>query len=324
MSRDDDDEIGYGKPPRYTQFRKGKSGNPNGRPRKQKAAAVLQSTEYDDMVREVSAEKLLVKRGGKTQKISASEAVLLRQRQDALAGSVTAQREHLRAKERVDERDALRAQAAEEERVVREALEAEDALNRYNYLVSLHAEQLKVYELAEAAGMDPSPRYPHPDDFVFDHRNQEATIIGPWDEEDARHFMKLAKQRDYHLIDHLILSRQRPRGSRFQLWLAAFNMNNFNLMLPRHQQLADEGLNDMLTILLRLPMADLRDWRRDLDLWLKLNPQPQPGKKARKETYKFVNALMNPMLKDIGFLSLAQLDRHYEEEEAKAGQVAVP
>jgi hypothetical protein len=32
-SASDDYEIGYGKPPRHTQFRKGQSGNPGGRPR---------------------------------------------------------------------------------------------------------------------------------------------------------------------------------------------------------------------------------------------------------------------------------------------------
>lgn len=29
---DDDDDVGYGKPPKHTQFKKGKSGNPKGRP----------------------------------------------------------------------------------------------------------------------------------------------------------------------------------------------------------------------------------------------------------------------------------------------------
>ncbi len=28
-----DDEVGYGKPPRHTRFKKGQSGNPSGRPR---------------------------------------------------------------------------------------------------------------------------------------------------------------------------------------------------------------------------------------------------------------------------------------------------
>lgn len=31
---DDDDEVGYGKPPKKNQFKKGQSGNPHGRPKK--------------------------------------------------------------------------------------------------------------------------------------------------------------------------------------------------------------------------------------------------------------------------------------------------
>ena len=33
MSKDKDYEVGYGKPPRHTRFKKGQSGNPKGRPK---------------------------------------------------------------------------------------------------------------------------------------------------------------------------------------------------------------------------------------------------------------------------------------------------
>ncbi len=39
----DDDEVGYGKPPKASRFRKGQSGNPGGRPRQQKPADDLRS-----------------------------------------------------------------------------------------------------------------------------------------------------------------------------------------------------------------------------------------------------------------------------------------
>src|SRR5947209_656201 len=35
MSDEDEYEVGYGKPPKDTQFRKGQSGNPKGRPKKE-------------------------------------------------------------------------------------------------------------------------------------------------------------------------------------------------------------------------------------------------------------------------------------------------
>lgn len=38
---EDDDEVGYGKPPKKNQFKKGKSGNPKGRPKKKKSRTEL-------------------------------------------------------------------------------------------------------------------------------------------------------------------------------------------------------------------------------------------------------------------------------------------
>ena len=39
--RDDRYEVGYRKPPRNTQFKKGSSGNPSGRPRDSKSATTI-------------------------------------------------------------------------------------------------------------------------------------------------------------------------------------------------------------------------------------------------------------------------------------------
>ena len=50
LAEDDDDEsgnsvfnVGYGKPPRHSQFKPGQSGNPKGRPRKRKPATPMES-----------------------------------------------------------------------------------------------------------------------------------------------------------------------------------------------------------------------------------------------------------------------------------------
>ena len=39
-TNDDDGAVGYGRPPRYSQFQKGRSGNPHGRPRKKASADI--------------------------------------------------------------------------------------------------------------------------------------------------------------------------------------------------------------------------------------------------------------------------------------------
>lgn len=51
MSKDDDDEVGYGKPPVKNQFKKGQSGNPNGRPKKKDKSYFDKFS--DEMLKEV-------------------------------------------------------------------------------------------------------------------------------------------------------------------------------------------------------------------------------------------------------------------------------
>jgi len=69
MSRDSgrDYEVGYGKPPRNTQFKKGQSGNPRGRPSGSKNLATLISVALNEPV-------IVVENGGR-RKITKREAI---------------------------------------------------------------------------------------------------------------------------------------------------------------------------------------------------------------------------------------------------------
>jgi len=64
MSKDDD--VGYGKPPKASQFKPGKSGNPKGRPPKSKNAATLRKEAFNA--------KVLVTENGKPKRMSKREA----------------------------------------------------------------------------------------------------------------------------------------------------------------------------------------------------------------------------------------------------------
>jgi hypothetical protein len=70
MSRNNghDYEVGYGKPPRNTQFKKGQSGNPRGRPPGSKNLATLVSVALNEPV-------IVVENGGR-KKITKREAII--------------------------------------------------------------------------------------------------------------------------------------------------------------------------------------------------------------------------------------------------------
>jgi hypothetical protein len=71
-------EVGYKKPPRNTQFRKGKSGNPAGRP---KRAVNVQASLHKTLT-----EPVQVRINGKLKKMSTWDAFLMNQKTEMLKG----------------------------------------------------------------------------------------------------------------------------------------------------------------------------------------------------------------------------------------------
>ena len=80
-----DKPIGYGNPPDHTKFQPGKSGNPNGRPKRSKPDIDIQYLFLDELLREVP---LLVE--GKQAKMPAIQIIARRFVNDAMKGSVKA------------------------------------------------------------------------------------------------------------------------------------------------------------------------------------------------------------------------------------------
>ena len=93
----DDYEVGYGKPPKDSQFKPGQSGNPNGRP---KGARNLKTE-----IREVMQSTVTVTQDGKRKKISTRKAVVLRLTEKALSGNVQATRVLIDLMKTYDEED---------------------------------------------------------------------------------------------------------------------------------------------------------------------------------------------------------------------------
>jgi hypothetical protein len=82
-------EVGYRKPPRHTQFQKGQSGNPGGRPRRSPAGRLDELALYE------AYRTTVVMEDGHAMPMPAIQAVLRRQLQSAADGNVRAQRDIL-------------------------------------------------------------------------------------------------------------------------------------------------------------------------------------------------------------------------------------
>jgi hypothetical protein len=75
----DDNDVGYGKPPRANQFKPGQSGNPKGRLKGAKSEATI--------LHELLQQKIDLNHRGKTRKITILEAILRRIAEDSLKGN---------------------------------------------------------------------------------------------------------------------------------------------------------------------------------------------------------------------------------------------
>jgi len=98
--RKKDYEVGYGKPPKHGQFKKGQSGNPKGRPKGSKSLRTRLLEELD--------RKIIVSEGGERRLVSKKHAIILRIVDAALKGD----RHAIRMIAAADQAEALLAEAA--------------------------------------------------------------------------------------------------------------------------------------------------------------------------------------------------------------------
>lgn len=74
-----DYEVGYGRPPKKSQFKPGQSGNPRGRPKRKKTVGELVEREF--------ARKVAITEGGAEKRVTKLELLIRRLTNDAIKGS---------------------------------------------------------------------------------------------------------------------------------------------------------------------------------------------------------------------------------------------
>ncbi|MGN3973662.1 DUF5681 domain-containing protein [Tsuneonella sp. SYSU-LHT278] len=85
------EDVGYGRPPTATRFRRGQSGNPRGRPRNRK-----REIPHDAIL----GQMVTIREDGRERRVTAAEAFLLQLTQKGLAGDSAAARSSLEAIEK--------------------------------------------------------------------------------------------------------------------------------------------------------------------------------------------------------------------------------
>ena len=83
-SNSEKQNVGQGNPPKHTQYKKGQSGNPRGRPPKHKSVS---DTSLKDTIYDILSESVNVNIGGKKTKMTMREAVVRKSAEKAMQGN---------------------------------------------------------------------------------------------------------------------------------------------------------------------------------------------------------------------------------------------
>src|SRR6266576_522087 len=163
----------YRKPPVAHQFKKGTSGNPNGRPRKRAVqpgfgalggviADRLCGMALDEAIRPVT-----VREGDRVSEIPAMRALIRTMFRAAAQGDTKAGRQLL---EVIARAESGRTGAA---------------LEILECAVQYKEKYAPIFEKHEREGLDPLDIFPHPDDVIINETTGEVTIEGPISKEQA-------------------------------------------------------------------------------------------------------------------------------------------
>ena len=116
MVSNEDYEVGYGKPPTKHRFKKGKSGNPRGRPRKTK--------DFRKLADQVLDQPVVILEGGKRVTVTIRQAIVKQLAHDALKGNARARQELIKLAGNYQDPDTFEVDAQDEallERYIQQA-----------------------------------------------------------------------------------------------------------------------------------------------------------------------------------------------------------
>ena len=180
--------VGYKRPPEESQFKKGQSGNPGGRPKKKDKE---KSSDLLPIVKAILSEAdkpIAVREGDDVAEMSIYQAVFKAMSAQALKGSVYAQKQFI---EVVSKCQKLQAEEITEQTEF-----------WFDYIKYWHREM----NAPRADNEQPPQLFPHPDDIVFE-RGKAPRFTGPMSKEAADDMDRTCRLRDALLMQSALENR---------------------------------------------------------------------------------------------------------------------
>ncbi len=178
--------VGYGKPPSTGQFKKGKSGNPGGRPRKPRQTEARRPKLADkptlSWLEAEAYRPITLLENGVRITLPAGQAVLRSEAVDGVKGKRLAQKSFLK-----------RIADAEE-------AQFKQKIDYYIRLEGLKRNGERLIAECENQGKPAPDLLPHPDDIVLNPRTGDATIKGPRSPEDLKDYHHSQAYRDHLML----------------------------------------------------------------------------------------------------------------------------
>lgn len=301
----DDEPVGYGRPPTHGRFRKGESGNPEGRPRKKRRTKQTSAQpELDAMIEEVLGQRVSTTVRGEPTEIPLIQAIIHTQAAEALKGNTHAQRQSIKLHGDAERRRIEQAAVDKEADALAKAQEAQEEEQLFRYLRNLRQRQADAWKSAIAAGqLEPAEPWPHPDDIILEKCGTKYRVRGPLDQAGVAGWELIKKIRDYHLVELVLAIEAGASSHLVKLW--TIFLVEQDMHLPRRWQISRD-LDAPMMRLMAKPYGRLKAMARELADETGIHAQ---GSRRSKDAYREANKLFAPMLKVVGYRSLAQFER---------------